>query len=172
MEQDIPERFPYQVAEIIFKEPAEEPKKFSFYCESETEQKITLLDVFEIYLTIMMEGIFIKYPITAETLKTFDENVILNLQPWFHSLGYNVNVQKIPKKNLSEYKEYYCKIILRCDPGWSPYFEIIHPEITENYHFNAGPDSPLKRQIECRLDNLFAIFVYRDMVYKISFNCL
>jgi hypothetical protein len=164
-------KLPYDIAEIVFKEPPGEPKSYQLCCESETENTIAPLDLFEIFLTIMMEGIFLKNSITCETLKLFNEKIITDLRPWLHSLGYNVNIDTISNKETDVYRQYYCKVILRDDPSWNQYFEL-HDNITKNYHYIFGRDSPYFCGEKCTLDNLFAIFTLNGMVYKISFNCI
>lgn len=164
-------KLPYEVAEIVFRNPVSEPKSYQLYCESEAEHNIAPLDIFEIFLTIMMEGIFIKNNVNEELLKLFDENALFNLQPWLHSLGYHVNVDVIEKQNTVEYEQYYCKIILRDDPSWTQYFEM-HNEITKRYHYIFGGNSPYFRGSSCTLKNLFAIFTLNSKIYKISFNCI
>lgn len=171
MEND-KKKLPYDVAEIVFKNLPREPKIYQLCCESETENTNVPLDIFEIFLTIMMEGIYIKNNITSETLKLFNETTITELRPWLYSLGYNVNVDVISNKDISAYEQYYCKVILREDPSWNQYFELHSNEITRNYHFIFGGKSPYMQGEKCTLNNLFAIFTLNSMVYKISFNCI
>ena len=164
-------KLPHEVAEIVFNNFPEEPRSYQLYCESDTGTTIAPLDLFEIFLTIMTEGIFIKnQPISRNTLKLFDEKTITSLRPWLHSLGYNVNVENIPKQETDRYDTYYCKIILREDPAWSQYFELHENDITNDYHYIFGGNSPYIKQGKCTLDSLFAILTLNNMVYKISFN--
>jgi hypothetical protein len=164
-------KLPYDVAEIVFNNPPGEPSSYQLYCETDTGSKVAPLDLFEIFLTIMMEGMFIiNKIITPDTLKLFDENTIILLRPWLHSLGYNVNIEAIPKQDTCRYDTYYCKVILRADPSWNQYFELHENELTRDYHCIFGGNSPYIKQGECSFDNLFAIFTLNNMVYKISFN--
>lgn len=171
MEKDN-KKLPYDVAEIVFKNLPGEPKSYQLCCESETENTIAPLDIFEIFLTIMMEGLFLKNNVTSDSLKLFNENTVTDLRPWLHSLGYNVNVEVVSNKDSSAYEQYYCKVILREDPSWNQYFELHSNEISRNYHCIFGGKSPYILGGKCTLNNLFAIFTLNGMVYKISFNCI
>lgn len=166
-------QLPYDVAEIVFNNPASEPKSYQLCCETEAGTAIAPVDLFEIFLTILTEGIFIKNKsITAETLKQFDERTINALQPWLHSLGYDVNVEAVTRQETEKYEKYYCKVILKADPSWAMYFELHAHEMTKDYHFIFGGNSPFIKNEKCTLNNLFAIFTINDMVYKISFSCI
>jgi hypothetical protein len=171
MKSEALEKCPYEIAEIIFREPPSEPNNFQLYCEMENDDVTTQLDIFEIFMTIVMEGMFIKNNISRETLDFFNEQTILDLQPYFHSLGYHTNVEVIPIKNTEAYETFYCRIALRCDPSWEAYFDM-HPEITQNYRFIFGGNSPKIQGEKCTFNNLFAIFSHKNLVYKISFNCI
>lgn len=181
MEEQSIEKLPHEIAQIVFRKPYEPPKSYQLFCESPNNTTIEYLDIFELFATIMMEGMLVKYGnITSDTLKIFNENHILSLQPWFNSLGFNVGVQKINRDQIELYDKYYCKIILRNDPSWKMYFEMHEQEITTDYHFILGGNSPhIQRKYEnntskekCTLDKLFAIFIANSFVYKITFNCI
>lgn len=166
------EVIPCEVAEIIFNDEPNPAKSYQLFCYSDTTTKTENVDIFEIFLTILMEGLFIKYsPITSETLKTFTPDIILILQPWFHSLGFNVSIDTVNKSEIALFDQYYCKITLRCDPSWSTYYEI-HENIEKDYHFIFGGNSPFFKDEHCNLENLFALFITHDKAHKISFNLI
>lgn len=165
-------KYPEEIAEIIFKEQPLEPKSYQLYCESELDDTLTIVDVFEIFVIIMMEGIFIKFgSITKETLNLFNEQTINSLQPYFKSLGYKTNIDVITSQETEQYNDFYCRIILRCDPSWNAYFEM-HPEIEKDYRFIFGGNSPKLNGEKCTLNNLYAIFSHKNLVYKISFSLI
>lgn len=164
------EKLPNEIAKLVFNLDPSPPKTYDLQCQ-EIESQTQIIDVFEIFLTILMEGIFMKYPITKESIKTFSPDVILNLQPWLNSMGYNANVSVVDTKETESYKEYYCKVILREDPAWNTYFEL-HDNIIEDYHFIFGGDSPYFTNQDCTLDNMFAIFVFQNRVLKVSFSLI
>lgn len=163
-------KLPSDIASIVFSEQPATPKSYQLYCESDTEQPMDTVDIFEIFLTILMEGIFIKHQVTSDTLNMFDENAIICLRPWLLSLGYDVAVDKCGFDQVDVYDQYYCKIILRDDPSWVQYFEM-HDKITKRYHFIFGGNSPHMRREKCTLSNMYAIIVSNN-VYKISFRCI
>jgi hypothetical protein len=168
--ENIVSNLPKDIASKIFNDTPEEPKTYSLVCQ-EMENDTSMSDVFEIFLTILIEGFFIKYPINKETIKNLTPDFFTNLQPWLSSIGINVNVNTTSLSDVESYNNYYCKIILREDPAWNIYFEL-HENITENYHFIFGGNSPLFHKQQCHLNNLFAIFVLNDTVFKISFSLL
>lgn len=171
MDSDNFEKYPYEIANLIFNDQPAEPKKFQLYCEMEDGDRTTKIDIFEIFMTIMMEGLFIKNNVTCETLKMFNEETILSLQPYLNSLGYQVDVDVINKDDVELYSKFYCRIIMKCDPSWETYFDM-HKELMKNYGFIFGANSPKIKGENCNLDNLFAIFSHKNLVYKISFRCI
>lgn len=164
---------PCNVAKAIFNNPPAEPKSFQLFCQSDEGTIIAPLDLFEIFLTITTEGIFIKNIVNSETFRnSFTEQTILGLKPWINSLGFDVKVETMPKDETGKYKNYYCKVILRCDPSWATYFEI-HKNIAKDYHYIFGGESPyIMGNSDCTMENLYAIFVIKSTVYKISFECI
>lgn len=170
---------PRQIANIIFSMSPDEPKSYNLRYETdETNETVTddmqtvSVTIFEIFLTILMEGIFIKNNITKETLKNFNSSIITYLQPWLHSLGYSVNVRELNKENVQQYNKYYCKIILKVDPDWETFFELHENLMDKNYHFIFGSNNDyiLNKKTKINLNDLFAIFIHNNKVYKIMFN--
>lgn len=165
---------PEDIAEQVFRQPPPAEKTVQLYCESDAKNgKIDTIDIFEIFLTILMEGILIRYaPVTAETLKLFNEESLNNLRPWLRSMGFDIKVDTYPDKcNDSikkEYNKHYCKAILKCDPSWNTWFEI--KNITKNYHFILGNKSPCIKGRKCTMDNLYCIFINNNITYKIAFK--
>jgi len=166
---------PIDIANIVFNEEPPAEKSVQLYCHTDNNDKVTSLEIFEIFLTILTEGIFIKYkPVTEETFKMFSEETLTNLQPWLRGLGFDVIVKAFPStcdiQEQKEFKNYYCKVIMKCDSSWTQYFEIHNVE--KDYHFILGSNSPYIKGKNCTLDNLFCVFVINDMTYKISFKCI
>ena len=163
---------PYKIADLVFNQEPSPPKSVQLECATETGHSIEPLDLFEIFMTIMMEGLFIKIPdMNKEYLNNFNEGTLNGLSPWLQSLGYDVNVITIPKRAVEEYDNYYCKIILNCDPSWHSFF-ILQKIEDKKYHFIFGGKSPYIRKEKCELSNLFSVFVHNDDVFKISFRCI
>jgi hypothetical protein len=125
-------------------------------------------------MTILVEGIFIKYsPITYEKYKTFDESVINNLRPYLRSVGFDAIIEKYPRYDETmkkKFKKYYCQVIMKCDPEWELLFDI--KDIQEEYHYVLGGSSSFQKGKNCDLVNTYAIMSVGDTVYKISFKCI
>lgn len=170
MEQTELDVDPSEIAETVFNQDVQPPKTFQLFCQSSENEDITPVDVFEIFLTILMEGIFIKNnPVTEEKFKLFNENIILSLQPYLNSLGYKVCIEETDRNN-EKLKKHYCRIVLKCDSTWAPYFEITHKNLEKEYHFILGGSSPYICGELCTLNTLFSIFEINHKVYKISFS--
>jgi hypothetical protein len=164
------EKLPNEIAKIVFSSEPSPPKTFDLCCQ-EIHTQTEMIDIFEIFLTILLEGILMKYPITADSIKHLTPETITNLQPWLNSMGFNVDVAVVSQSDTELYEEYYCKVILREDPAWSTYFEL-HENITEDYHFIFGGESPYFSNEECTLENLFSIFVFQNRIFKMSFSLI
>jgi hypothetical protein len=171
------ERLPKDIATIIFNNPPEGDKSHQMICESLTEESLNTNDLFEIFLTIMMEGLFIKNPnINSDTLKMFNEKILCDLNPWLRSIGFSTIIEIVPYSEKKLFDNYYCKVILQCDPAWSAYFDA--KELTVPYHFVLNSNCSMFHIIECKnlqnktfnLRDLFAIFIFNNNVYKIFFN--
>ena len=160
------------IAKIVFSNPPNNEKSYQLICESETSEQLEVLDIFEIFLNILVEGIFIKNTINTDTIKHFNIDVILSLRPWLRSLGFDVDVLELPIQKTDMYRDYYCKVILRADPSWEQYFDMHENLNGKTYNFIFGGDSPYIRKQSCSLENLFAIFVFGSNVYKITFKCI
>lgn len=166
---------PSQVAERVFSQQYPPPEKsVQLYCESDiANTNIEYIDLFEIFLTILMEGIFIKCsPVNTDTLKHFDANLLDRLRPWLKSMGFDINVSEYPpicdELTKKEHNKYYCRVALKCDPTWETYFEMRN--ITNNYHFIFGGNSPNFKKKKCTFDNLYCIFEVNHIIYKIQFK--
>lgn len=177
MEHNIPNREDLESVSIqdlavtIFNDAPKPSNSQQILIQQVIEDGVTpVIDIFEVFLTILVEGIMIVYREPSwDLIKTFNEDHILNLRPWTHSLGFNVKVQKICYEDKYLYDEYYCKTILRCDPEWNVYFRM--KNIQPLYTFIFGANSPYKKgQVIDNLQSLYAIFICGAYVYKISFE--
>jgi hypothetical protein len=161
------EGLPSDISNIVFSQPPSPPKSYQLYYP---DNDSNIIDIFEIFLTIMIEGINVRCggTITKEIFDTFDENIIMSLQPWLNSLGYRVNVSVIPRENVPEYETFYCQIALNVDPVWKLYFEMRN--FSKNYQFIFGDKSPYHLDQLCSLQNLYTILIRKNITYKISFD--
>lgn len=165
---------PKELAEYLFACEPQPEKSIQVLCLDEKEQTLEPIFLFEIFLNILTEGIFIKHsPITFEKYKQFDESTINNLRPWLRSVGFDVAVEKYPRYDETmkkHFRKYYCQVILKCDKEWETLFEI--KDIQCEYHYVLGGNSPFQKKKNCNLDNTFAILSVGETVYKISFKCI
>lgn len=166
------EKLPVDIANIIFSQEPQQSKTYQLFCSENNNDGngSSVIDIFEIFLTIMIEGINVRCggSISKEAFMACDENTILSLQPWLNSLGYRVNVSTIPKENKPDYETFYCQIALSADPVWKLYFEM--KQFLTNYQFILGDKSPFYLNQNCFLQNLYAVLIKNNVVYKISFD--
>lgn len=168
---ELPETSLHDLATIIFTSPANPPNSQQVLIQQVIEYETNqIIDVFEIFLTLLVEGLMIIHQNpTWNTVKLFNEEVLLNLNPWLKSLGFVVHVQTLDRKNdRDQYNNYYCKVLLNCDPEWSMYFKM--KNIVLPYTFIFGANSPYITHTPINLTTLFAIFICDDNVYKITFS--
>lgn len=169
---------PSDIAQHIFRSPPCDKKQYMLTITGDDGKQLSSLELFEVFMTILIEGIYIRFNPTSsqinftnEMLQLFDENVITNLNPWLNSLGISVSVETTTKDDKQSYEKYYCKTVMKCDKEWETFFDL-HPEITKDYHFILGGKSPYALKTDVSLNNLFAIFIKQNIVYKISFKLL
>lgn len=166
MEQETHEAIPEDIADIVFHADPTEPNRYSLVCDD-----VEPIELFEIFLTIMMEGVIIKNsPITYDKYMLFTPEVVEKLNPWLRSLGYQANITTLTRTNIEEYNKFYSKIIMKCDPSWITFFKLHH--IEKDYHFVISQLSPYVQDEYCDLTNLYAVLIVKDTVYKITFSCI
>lgn len=152
----------------IFNQPPQSPKSQQIIIHQVIEDTNTsMIDIFEVFITILMEGMMIVYlhP-TWEQVKLLQIEHLLNLQPWLRSLGFKLIATQ--HDNISDVSNYYCKVILQCDPDWNTYFKI--KNINKEYYFMLGNRSPYIKQTSINLKTLYGIFICDGKIYKISFD--
>jgi len=164
MNNSISDKSPENIAEIIFNE---DPKpENSIQLELNNTEFVF---IFEILITILLEGFKIKYSdLKNINSNSFNENYILNFNPFFKSMGFNINVNKYEKKNRDDYKNYYCKVVLR-DNEWGGFFEL--KNINKDYHFFINPDYIYENNFN-KMNDVGCIFIFKENVYLIKFNFL
>jgi hypothetical protein len=165
---------PKELAEYLFTQDPQPEKSIRVLCLDEKDQTLEPIFLFEIFLNILTEGIFIKHgPITSEKYMTFDENIINAMSPWLRSVGFDTIVEKYPRYDETikkHFRKYYCQIILKCDPEWEMLFNV--KNIPADFHYVLGGKSPFQKGKNCNLENTFAILTVGDVVYKITFKCI
>ena len=100
-------------------------------------------------------------------LTTFNENYLLNLNPWFRSIGFDMKVSVDKMKDKELYKEYYCKAMIN-NRLYRTFFEM--RGIEKPYHFLLNGQSLEKNRQRKELKELFAVFLNKEYAYSISFD--
>jgi len=142
-----------EMAKLLF---SESPKPENTIRLISDDDKKDIYYQFEMILNLYMEGIF--------TLGFID------LNPWFRSIGINVNLKEHPIVEKSELSNYYCKIIVRDDSKYTQFFEI--KNIKKDYHFLSNSKILFGEIVIKDFSKLYAIYVKDDILYKLSFNII
>lgn len=165
---DLCDYSPLHIAQTIFNKPYQPPKS---YCILNYDENSNVSIMFEILLTIYMEGINILLNGWNNlNLDELSEDLLFTPNPWFNSLGFKLNIFEI-NKNLTDfdfYKNYYCKIKLKLDEP--VFFEM--KNIDNDYHFVINGDFYHENKNENNIENLFAIYIYKNKIYQIQFGIL
>ena len=124
---------PEQIAKTLFSVDASPPLSYHILSSAGDD----LYYSFEILFTILFEG----FDVLVKGLDKIDSTKITKkhyegLNPWFASLGYNLNVKRCDKENRNEYDKNYCKAVIK-DKEYEKYFEI--KNIKKNYNFFLNP---------------------------------
>ena len=124
--------------------------------------------IFEILLIILMEGLeSLTGDLSKADLHLMTVDHLTMLNPWFQSLGFDINVDVYSKGDTGSYEDYYCKIITR-DKLYDIVFETKH--INKNYHFFLNGDCLEENRKKSNLNDLHAVFINNDQVYRIEFK--
>lgn len=158
---------PEKIAQFIF---LQEPLP-SCSCQMISQEDTTqMCDTFEILTIILLEGMEMMSgglnTFNFEALKT---DHITALNPWFHSLGFDLKVELIGFSEKHLYQEYYCKIVVR-DSLQEIYFEM--KNIPGNYTFYINGDHFETNKNKVSLNELYSILIRGNDVFKISFDLI
>ena len=157
---------PEDIARTIFSKDASPPQSVSLIGDSDHGDVIY---IFEILLTILMEGFNILLDIQHADLSGFNSETIEVLNPWIESLGFTMNVREYDFDNKTAYGKYYCRIRLNRG-NYVQFFRI--KNISKSYHFCiSGTNYEDNNRIET-LKDLYAIFKNENKIYAISFDFL
>jgi hypothetical protein len=169
---DLPENTPESVAHTIFKSNPGPPFSKQIISEQDEEILNDLSICFEIVLTIFMEGIMILYDNLDDVdMTNFSLDHLIELKPWLHSLGFDLEIESVNRQDKEKYDDQYCKIIVR-NSNYKMFFET--KNIVKNYYFLANQKYYKKECTKKNLDELYTIFVNErtNIVYIIRFKFL
>lgn len=162
---------PEMIAREIF---IKNPKDPCSYRIIPKQENIDLTYIFEILITILLEGLdILTNGLRNVDLTNFDSDHILSLNPWFNSLGFSISVDFYNDKNNSgndsrEYEEYYCKTIINNRENNT--FFIMKNIEAKSYHFFLNGKFLESNRKKESLNELYGIFTTNDKIYKISFD--
>lgn len=160
---------PEQIAEALFSEDPKDPNSFQILARPDTNNAEDMTYIFEILVTIMLEGL--EYlsggDLNNFEIDDFNEDYIETLGPWFNSICFNVKVEVFDQSKMYKCKKYYCKTIIKNEQTEHIFKQ---NNIDKNYHFllNGKYEEYNKNLIE--LKDLYTVFINKDKIYKISFN--
>ena len=151
---------PYELAKNIFTQEPQKPYSKLFELDNKNEDVSYL---FEVVLNIMLEGMeILTNGLNTTDFTQFNEDYILNLNPWLESLGVKVNVKQINSDT-----DYYCKIIIN-NNSWKTYYKM--KNINKNFHFLLSQN--YNKQAYDKLESYKSIFINNTTIYQIYFTVL
>lgn len=164
---------PEEIAHALF---THEPKPENS-CQIIAEQELANMTyIFEILMIILMEGLeILTGNLSTANLVNLSCDHVMALNPWFLSLGFNINVNIYNKGTdaINLYNKHYCKIIIKDKLQkilFGPLLEVEIKNINKNYHFFINGDDFEENKHKNELKNLHAILINDNVIFKISFD--
>lgn len=163
--ENIEELTPEQIAERLF---TQEPKNKVSYMPYMTDEESDPLEyIFEILITICLEGLEIRNGgnLSQVNLDLVSAQVIESLNPWFRSMKIKIKCDEFEynEENKSKYGNNYCNIYIR-DRLYEEWFKI--RKINGNYRFTLnGNYLP-----QDNLRDIYAKYIYKNKIFIISFD--
>ena len=156
------EATPEKIAESIFKGAPAPPNTYQILAQDDDAD---LYYVYELLITVLMEGFDILTG-GLEHVNPDDVNSdhFIGLNQWFKSIGFDINIQGVPKGETEQYENYYCKVILR-NSSYKFLFETKNME--KDYHFLTNASHQNNENV---IKDIYGIFISNDTVYKIYFD--
>jgi len=125
--------------------------------------------IYEILITILVEGLNILTGGLREAdLSDFTKSHITALNPWFQSLGFNINVEAYDETDKENYKEYYCRTLINNKLHETLFLMKNMPNKT--YHFFLNGSFLDQNKSKTELKDIYGIFAANGFVYRISFE--
>jgi hypothetical protein len=161
---------PEKIAQFIFSQDPLPPCSCQVVFQENMTEPGYIFEIFEILNIILLEGM----EMMSEGLNKFDfealtKDHLLALNPWFHSLGFDLKVELVGFNEKNLYKEYYCKIVVR-DKLQEIYFEM--KNIPGNYTFYINGDYFEANKNKTSLQELYSILVRGNDIFIISFDLI
>lgn len=160
---------PELIAETIFNKNPDKPCSNQILAMQENNYTDASF-IFEIMLTIFLEGIMILYnQLTDVVLDNVTTDHLVALRPWLWSLGFDYKVTMYDSENeysTESYNDYYCKIILKKDQKWTSWFDT--KNVLKEYFFLLN--AKYANGCDKELGNVYAIMIVNKMIFKLEFK--
>jgi len=131
-------------------------------------KELNLVDLFEIIITIYMEGLCKFYNNLNIDMSLINYDYMIKPYQWIKRLGYQL---LIDDENEELENPHYCKIILRNDPINTGFF--LTRNTNKNYYFLINGSFEEKADLtNIHLEDIYAIFKTNIKIYKIHFKQL
>jgi hypothetical protein len=158
---------PEGISQTIFHNEPNAP--FSYQIIAEQDQA-NLTYIFEILIIILLEGLeILTGDLSQANLSNFNKDHLTILNPWFRSLGFDINVNTYDEKDKESYNKYYCRVLFN-DKLNKMLFKI--QNIDKNYHFLVNGNTLEENENKINLNELYGILSLNGITYCISFNFL
>ena len=159
---------PKDIASKLFNDEPKEQCHYGFFSSELNNSMNNSMDnsmIFEILITIMMEGLkIITNNFDNLDIDTDIEEQLLKLEPWFRSFGFHFDVII---DDLELYDDYYCNIILN-NSKYKSFF--LFKNIEENYHFLLNGDKLEENRMKTSLNELNALTISNNRRFIVSFS--
>ena len=175
---------PEDLAKQLFSKEPESPCSKQILTYSAKSDPDATSFVFEILLTIYLEGFMNILDVIKQNSAGEDNDISMNQQayknmdindlqfpePWFKSFGFSINIKEYTRENTKEIDKLkslsYCRILLSFDSKDIFYF--LTRKIDKKYTFIlSGSYRPTNK-----LEKIYALLSKDDKLYQISFNHL
>lgn len=155
-----------EIAQALFSKEPKEPCSCMILAYEDGDD---ILYVFEVLVTLLMEALDLYFGgLNNADLNEFSLDHLLELSPWFESVGFKLFADEYGKEDVENYNDYYCKIKVRTKLH-DTFF--VMKNIDKNYHFLLNGDKLELNNQKTTVADVYAVFVNdNNKVYKIRFD--
>lgn len=159
---------PEQIAQELFNKDPEPPLSQNMFVDPDS---VSSLYIHEILLTIFLEALHIfTGGIQTADLSGLSRMYIQALNPWFHSLGFQINVSLDDAVDNQEdsIRDRYSKIVI--NRGQDTTLFDINNVSELPYQFLVNGGSLRENEMKDAVKDLYSVFIHEDRIFKISFD--
>ena len=159
---------PKELVEYLFSNDPLPPNTIQLSSDDNDGEEEDACYVFQLLSNILMESIgYLTNDFTNLNLNDFNSSFINNLNPYFKSMGFTINVKEYDK-NDETYKDYYSRVILK-NSDYETFF--IMKNINKPFHFLLNGNGSHFNDNKSRPLHELALTFYRDnIVFYITYN--